>query len=398
MVIILIIGLTCRVAFSLLTPTFYAPDEQSHFNYVKYLAESRSFPVQTSKTDASTNDWEYYQPPIYYLVLTPFYLMSERLFQNDFITVRLLRAFSIFLWGITVLLTFKFLDSLKVYDAFLRIFVTAMICLLPTYTFLSSVINNDNLLITIGTAILYLVTQPLSRRNSMFTGFLLGLALLTKLTAIVYITLIILMLFIILVKRAINRDVILHRFLLIGLALALWAPWGWRNYRVYGSITAEEVANVPRQWVSVYQAVIKTLQYMGESFWSVSGIYNNVYFIYPKIGILVFLFACAGLIYGLFFSKKQLHLLIQGNHNIIIALMLAIGINVVLVIRFGVLYGQGQGRFLFPLLIPISLLMGMGFRMYSLSNRYNILIHLTGFFVTYVMSFTLYSLAMFLII
>jgi hypothetical protein len=54
--IVISIGLVCRLAFSILTPTFYAPDEQSHFNYVKYLAEKRSFPIQTSRTDSPTND------------------------------------------------------------------------------------------------------------------------------------------------------------------------------------------------------------------------------------------------------------------------------------------------------------------------------------------------------
>src|SRR5688572_7628702 len=164
--IILTTGFICRIAFLLFTPTFYAPDEQAHFKYVKYLAEHHSLPIQTSLTDSSTNDWEYYQPPIYYILLSPFYLLAERLFQNDFLTVRVLRGFSIILWGITTLFSFKFLDSLNIHDRFLKIFVIAMVCLLPTYTFLSSVINNDNLLIAFGSAILYLTVQPTSPRNS----------------------------------------------------------------------------------------------------------------------------------------------------------------------------------------------------------------------------------------
>ena len=46
---VLIAGLVVRLAYVFLTPVFYAPDEQSHFNYIKHLAENKSFPVQTSK-------------------------------------------------------------------------------------------------------------------------------------------------------------------------------------------------------------------------------------------------------------------------------------------------------------------------------------------------------------
>jgi len=47
-------------------------DEPSHYNYVKYLAENRQFPVQTesSKSPAAFehNVYEYYQAPFYYVI------------------------------------------------------------------------------------------------------------------------------------------------------------------------------------------------------------------------------------------------------------------------------------------------------------------------------------------
>jgi hypothetical protein len=394
-IIILTIGLACRVAFSLLTPTFYAPDEQSHFKYVKYLAENRALPVQTSRTDAETNDWEYYQPPLYYVSLTPVYLLAENLFQNNLITVRLLRIFSIVLWGITVLFTFQFLEGFNVHDVFLKTFVIAVISLLPTYTFLSSVINNDNMLIAIGSAILYFVIQPVSLKNSIWIGTLLGLALLAKLTGVVYIALLLLIALVGLIKRSIGRASILHAILSIGIAIMMWVPWALRNYLVYGSVTAEETANVLQHW-AISDAFVATLQYMQTSFWAVSGIYNNVGAFYPVIGMLVFYAASYGIFYGLLLKRKQFILPIQKNVNVIIALAAAILVNVLLLFRFGLLYGQGQGRFLFPLLIPLALLMGMGLKMLPLSRTENAPVHLTGFFITYGVSFLFFSLAMFM--
>lgn len=392
--IILIVGLICRIAFSLFTPAFYAPDEQHHFKYVKYIAENYAFPVQTSHTDSQTINWEYYQPPLYYLSLTPMYMLSEILFHFDSERVRLLRGFSIVLWSVTVFFAFKFLNSLKVHNVFLQTFVVTMICSLPTYTFLSSVINNDNLLITIGSGILYFIVQPTSFKNSLLLGILLGLALLTKLTAVVYIALILLIPSVRLIRKTVGRAIIPHIFLQTGIATLIWAPWAWRNYNLYDSITAEGIGNVLRQWKTVHQAFTFTLEYMQESFWAVSGIYNNIFF-YPIIGRYIFYFACIGLLYGFFFKRDQLMRLVPKDISIIIALALVIVINVILVFRFGLLYGQGQGRFLFPLLIPLSLFIGIGLRIFSIFDTEKSPIHLIGFLATYAISFTLYSLVMF---
>ncbi len=395
-IIILTVGLTCRIIFSLLTPTFYAPDAQAHVKYVKYLAENHSFPVQTSRTFSPTKDWEYYQPPLYYLSLTPLYLLSERLFQDTAVTVRFLRIFSIMLWGITVLFTFKFLETLNVHDTFIKTFVVAMVSLLPAYTFFSSVINNGNLLVAIGSGILYLAVQPkTSIKKSVLMGILLGLGLLTKLTAVVYIILIVLIFLAGLIRKTTGLAAIPRLILPIILAALIWSPWAWRNWNLYGSITAEEVANVLYRWKSVVMAIRNTLEYMQKSFWAVSGIHNNISSFYPIIGKHIFYFAIIGLFYGLFSKREKLIHIVQKNSNFIIASALTIFINLILVFRFGLLYRQGQGRFLFPLLIPISLIMAMGLRMFSVFNSENSHIHLTGFFITYTLSFTSFSLAMF---
>jgi hypothetical protein len=286
---------------------------------------------------------------------------------------------------------------MNVHDRFLKVFVVAMVCLLPTYTFLSSVINNDNLLITFGSAILYLTVKPISFRNSVLIGILLGLALLTKLTAVIYVALIMLILLIGLIRRTLDRAAIHHIILSIGFAMIIWIPSIWRNYNVYGTITAEEVANIPQQWTTVYQAIWITLERMQISFWAVSGIYNNIGLpYYPLVGMFVFYLACIGLLFGLLLKRKQPIFLTQKNRNFLTSLVLAIAINVILVFRFGLLYGQGQGRFLFPLLIPVSLFMGMGLKVFSVFDIENSPAYLTSFFVAYSTSFMLFSLAMFM--
>jgi hypothetical protein len=163
-------------------------DARPHFRYITYLHEQRSFPVQTSKPDAPTQDWEYYQPPLCYLVLVPVYRLVHRVFHGcDDAAVRAIRLLSVALWCINVVMALRILDALRVDGIFLRSVTISLVCLLPTFTFMSSVINNDNLLIALGNIILYLIVKTGGRQGLFWIGSLIGLALWVKLTAVIYI-------------------------------------------------------------------------------------------------------------------------------------------------------------------------------------------------------------------
>lgn len=71
---------------------------------------------------------------------------------------------------------------------------------------------------------------------------------------------------------------------------------------------------------------------------------------------------------------------------------LAIAINAALVMRFGLLYAQGQGRFFFPMLLPISLFIGLGF--HALKHRPSD-VAASGMLMAYGTSFTVFSLLSF---
>ena len=363
----LLVGLQCRISYLITTPTFYAPDEQSHFNYIKYLSENLSLPVQTSKVYAPTNDYEYYQPPLYYMAMVPIYCVSKTLFHEEFLIVRGIRSFSILLWLINIWLGLRFFRHLKISNDFLRIAFIVLICLLPTYTFMSSVINNDNLLITIGGAILCIVAQKdYALRKSILIGFLLGVAMLTKLSAIVYFPLVIVMFGFEIVKNRKDRiSLVSHLVLILTIAVVVFAPWAIRNWYLYKSITALNIGSIPVYWPSISNGIISSLGYMSHSFWAVSGIYNKISSYFSVIGILVTFFAIIGLIYCVVLKSKYfLTIFSEENWEFCIAMAVGIIINVLLVLRYGLLYGQGQGRFLFP----ISLFIVFGLGSYPVKN------------------------------
>ena len=395
---IIIIGVCCRLLFLFFTPTYYAPDEQAHFNYVKYLYENRSFPIQTTQTGAPTNDWEYYQPPLYYLASAPIYAMVRNSYGGDhYASVRVIRLFSILLWGINVLLALKILENLRLTSTFIKTFVVSMVSFLPTYAYLSSVINNDNLLITLGGVILYLLSRKRSISNSVVLGVVLGLALLTKLTAVVFLLTIVAMLFFQWIRRSLSfSSAGFHLVLILVLASAVASPWYVRNVIVYGDITAEKIANIRVHWPSTSYALQFIQQYMKESFWSVAGIRNNIRFL-PRAGIYLSYLALAGLLYGLVLRRREMRDFLEGEGAaFLIAMALAIVVNIALVFRFGMLYAQGQGRFLFPMLVPISLLMAIGIRMLGITRlSRNAHLFPTAFFLAYLLSFISHSFKIF---
>lgn len=395
LLIVFLLGLICRLAFVFGTPTFYAPDEQSHYNYIRYVAEHVSLPVQTSQTGAVTNDWEYYQPPLYYVALTPVYAASAALFDDTTAVVWVLRLMSVLLWIATVWFAMRFLEVLEIRDKFLSLVVYCVVCLLPTHIFLSSAVNNDNLLLALSAIFLYFMARPNFTNNSgVIIGLLLGLAILTKLTGVVLCIAYALMLIIEAIQRPGRRHIALRHFITAAaVATLLVLPWVVRNVLIYHSITAEHVANVPREWPSYLFALYHVLKGMLFTFWSASGIHNNVKSLFPAVGGLLTILATVGFIVT-FRSAGRMKEVIsdERQRRFFVAMGIAFLVNVVLVARFGFLYAQGQGRFLYPLLLPEALFLGIGLRFYRLRN---LDIHTAGLFLTYCIGFTLYSLITF---
>jgi 4-amino-4-deoxy-L-arabinose transferase-like glycosyltransferase len=289
----------------------------------------------------------------------------------------------------------RFLEVLGIRNKFLSIVVFCVVCLLPAYTFLSSAINNDNLLLALSAILLFSIARPHFTDNSgLVTGVLLGLAVLTKLTAVIVCFAYALILLVEAVRQPDRRRIVFRHFITAGsTATLLVMPWVIRNVIIYHSITAEYVANVPREWPSYLIALYHVLKGMLFTFWSVSGIHNNVRSLFPAVGCLLTIVAGLGLILTIR-SGGRIKEVIPGDRQrwFFIAMAIAFLINVVLVARFGFLYAQGQGRFLYPLLLPEALFLAIGLRFYRLRN---LDIHTAGLFLTYCIGFTFYSLVAF---
>lgn len=201
------------------SPLFEGPDELEHYRYVEWIARTGSLPPPAGQMGG-----QYHQPPLYYLLLAPVlrvwglpapqfmditpnphypYLISELSNDNknlwlhpqaveqgaDGQAARVLRLFSTVCGAATVVclwLTARRLFPDQWVRQALMVFIGAWT---PQFVYITSVMNNDALLILLSSALTYLVVRysalpTLRARHVLLLGAVFGAALLAKTNAL----------------------------------------------------------------------------------------------------------------------------------------------------------------------------------------------------------------------
>jgi len=391
---VIAVGLLCRLVFLYFTPAFCAPDEHSHFNYVKQLVENHAFPVMAPLRTGPANTWENCQSPLYYLSLVPLYRVAESVFAEPTAAVRLLRSASVLLWLFNIWLGMTLLRRLQIKDVFTWVFVMGMASLLPTYTFTSSSINNDNLLEPLcGVLLCLVVRRKPTLGHATLLGLVLGCALLTKQSAAVFVPMIVLLT---------AQDCFCQRVrwstgaAQLGVTLVIgglmYAPWVLRNWHLYHTLTPELLADQPKVWPSAAYGIASAIHNLTKTFWAVSGVANDISYPFPLAGMLLLLLI---FIAPHLAAKPALEFAApeeKASRPVTVAFSFAVLLYIALALKFGYFIGMGQGRYLFPVLFPIALLLAARLRRLPVKN---LELWLTGFWVAYAVSFMIFSLCRF---
>jgi 4-amino-4-deoxy-L-arabinose transferase-like glycosyltransferase len=258
------------VAFSF-GPILEGPDEIHHFHYIYTLTQTGALP------DPLASDPEYHQAPLYYLLAAPlatlinatdfsvieqhfnpfspyaitepgndnknifFHPKNEAFPYQNSPTARLthlIRLLSIGLGLCTVLCSYGVFRLIWPDRIDRRLIAFSIIAFWPRFVYLSSTINNDNLLYLLATVTLYLLLRlqrdGLNWRSAALLGITLGLTLLTKVSAVFLVFPVGIGLLFVLCKdwRAL-------RFIpLIGLMVVLIAGWWYlHNWLQFGDPT-----------------------------------------------------------------------------------------------------------------------------------------------------------------
>ncbi len=411
-----LIGIICAyftlcTLYNLLTPIGEGPDEPDHIRYVEYLVRFGDFPPIAGTTSAGTTSARPYtieakQPPVYYLLGASLMLalgregerIAPELAENpafsrqdaDYLKFQhpplpsdlipwtyILRLLGTIMGMGTILLTYATVRQVFPHEREIPLAIGAagIVALLPQFTFLSSVVNNDHFATLVGAAITCCIVRILALgatwRRALSLGALLGLALLSKNNNLAYIPVGLLVLALPgwpLLRSPFRAWASFLRARLPLLALTLLtcvAVGGWwmlRNLLLYGDLLARNAVNrmaaqaIPEQVVSANMSDPAALmnQLAGviiTHFAAFGWVVVTPPVLWSMLYATLMLLATIGILYDL----------LRGNLTTTQKACLVLGMLVFELFYIGLIYqAVWQGRLLFPAIAFTSLLLIRG--------------------------------------
>lgn len=365
-----------------------APDERQHANYVGRLILNKGFPVLGDPNSDPYENYQAHQPPLFYLVATGWSKVtgiSDVADPSQGVRLRFLNA----LIGATCVIGCFFLGFWATGRSAIGIGAAAFAALLPMNVALSGAISNDPLLFSLCTWALAVMARAAKFGwcwgVTIRLGLLVGLALLTKTTALAL--LLTIPAYYLVWKKSHSEPklpIYIGTSVLIAILTAL--PWWMRNQSLYGDPLAMNAFNAAftgspqasmfiqelgagaywTQWVSWWtmRSFIGTFGYMDIFMpmwaywlgWIALGILALVGLSKPKVAA----------------EPAQTPIWPLGVFALIVALLF---------VRFNMQYFQGQARYLLPAIGPISLLIGLGAQKMG-KNHWIAIAVLAGLFLT----------------
>ena len=390
--VIVLGGVVLAAAYALGVPPWNAPDEPAHYNYVRTVATTGELPVlKPGDWDAELLErlksarfppsesidsirYESWQPPLFYLLASPFYQVTSHLPIQDRVAV--LRLLSVAISGVTVVLGFFAVRAVFPQDLPLQLAVAGFVAFLPMRSAIAGSINNDALAEMLATLLLMLAVQTLRtglrRGRAILLGLIVGAALLTKMTLYGLLPLVLMVAALSPAARGKGGKSSRARLLALAVGIALLVAGWWfvRNLMVYGGTDLfgstrhdQVVVGQPRPerldsaWLTYFGSTLF------RSFWGQFGwmgilvddrIYNGLGLVsaLAALGLVLFL---ARVIFekGFVTPHQRSSLLLMGA---------AVAVVVAQLLVFNLTFIQAQGRYLYPALLPIALFFVLGLR------------------------------------
>lgn len=398
------------VCFAITTPIFEKPDEETHFAYVRHVAQTGQLPTLIG---GESNAWkqEGGQPPLYYwmaagvagrfdlsnferqlepnanpindpyapnnknkLIITP-----EKRFPNY--TGATLAAFCLRVLGLlpawlSIYCSYRFAQLFaeqaraqgwRLPDQLPSV-TASLLAFNPMFAFINTSVSNDGLVIALSSLGLWLMGRCLTRwswRDVILLGAVVGLASITKLSGVMLLPFAALAVLISALRwqRATLPKTALKAALMLGLPwLAIAGWWYVRNVALYGDPTSTSafahVAGV-RQ-ISLGEALGEWQGFR----WSYIALFGQVNIPAPSLTYPVFdlwLLVCVlGLCWGVWQWRGTNWA--WATTSVVMLGLFGLHIMVVLlgILRWTMMTPASQGRLLFPAIASVSLLLALG--------------------------------------
>jgi 4-amino-4-deoxy-L-arabinose transferase-like glycosyltransferase len=374
--ILLLLYLGLALAHASLVPTGEtgyqnAPDEAAHVVYARTVARGH---LPTQRTMAGDpHGYEWHQPPLYYCLAACFVPLGERA----------MRLASILCGLAGILLIYQAGRLLFPNDPLLATVAAGIAALTPGHIAITSTVNNDALLeVCFSGALLVLIgalRSGFTTARAIWLGIALGAAILTKLTGLLLLP--VLALAFLLLWRADEAPRLLRRgaawTALIALTLSGW--WFVRNHQLYGewlplhsfqlafggtAQAGDMVAGLGGSWG---RYLLLVTQWTFQSFWAAYGSPQTArtglpLFLPPQLYLLL-----AGVCLAALVGLARLHLrrktCFTETQRLALSLLFATNLVVTMAfLAFILRYFQTQGRYLYPAMLALCLVLALGWR------------------------------------
>ena len=334
-------------------------------------------------------------PPLYYLVMTPVYWLTDG--QSIEGQLYILRLAAIPFGMLTVLFAYLTVRTLFPRDRFLAMTVPAFVAFQPQITYESSMLNNDILAIAFTSAVVYFIAYGLKHRFPIRTvlliGFFYGLAVLSKNTSLTTGAIVAFaMIFGLGVRNW--REWLPKGVLAAGVTgLMIW-PWYLYMYRTYGDFTGLARIRELQYWnyqgnvqPSIWEQLInqrflwmRWRETWGEFGWRLIPLSTELL----RVLLWITIIATIGIaVWAIRFYRTSSAIMeastedeaskLAARAESVFALerwqvvgVLTMGVTCVLayfaVLQFGTTFSLTQARYYFPAIVPAALLFMLGYR------------------------------------
>lgn len=431
--ILALLFLAKQIIFVLAFPAFTGHDEVAHYAYLRVLATDGRIPkipeldewrdryASGAETDEDrvpgelyrycryfTQDWycdpndprfrdsgptaitfsgEFYpsgwvytanHPPLYYALMTPVYWLTEG--ASPATQLYALRLAAVPFGLLTVLLAFLTVRVVFPTDRFLMVVVPTFVAFQTQVSYEAAMLNNDVLGITTYSLVLYLVVRGIRdrfpRRLCLLLGVALGLAMLTKSTALTAVGISGLAVLL----RIGVKDLrgLVERGAIIGVVLGvIVAPWYAYMYATYGSFNALDQIKALQYWNDGGQSFFGMLidldfaekrfsETWGEFGWRrIPYTGTMMWFIgFPLLVSLVGL-----LVYGVSVARGRaasagdpVERPAPWQKLAVVVLVVTSVVAYLAIIQFGTEFELTQARYYFPVINAVAILLALGLR------------------------------------
>jgi len=378
--------------YSYYTPLWVPPDEERHLAYCEYIAQNRSLPYLDANSDGFRIG-QALHPPLFYLIGSLFCrkdstkLILSTVSVNegpgfavivppaDGITpeyaqkawsAHIIRLFSLICSALTVYLTYCM--ALAVFPRRVLLAFTAALLVgnCPEFVHVSASVSNEPLSTALATLyvliLMHWAKNPERITYSMAAGIVLGLCLLTKLSAVLYIPVTIIA--IVWKLGGIGRKSAKSLLVIFVPAALISAWWLLRNWIYFDDPVFLKAIETMQPWALRQEAfswsyLIMVASMTFQSFFGLLGSLNMpLESIHLSFYALMITLGCIGLM-PLFIGGTTS----VAQRQLLWLLAVSLGAGVAFYLQINFRYTMFMGRYLFIVIAPWSILISAGLRM-----------------------------------